>query len=87
MRSELLPLDCKPANSDQIIQLQLRAPAFPRGVELLLHKAGIVFLALGLERQLQSEQRTWVARVAFQVFAKNFLRACIVSVRYKRSAE
>src|SRR6266478_2483360 len=57
--------NCKPADSDQIIQLQLRASAFPRGLELLLHKAGIVFLALGLERLLQSEQRTWVARVPF----------------------
>jgi hypothetical protein len=50
-------------NLDQIIQLQLRAPAFPRGVELLLHKAGIIFLALGLEGVLQPEQRTRVARV------------------------
>jgi hypothetical protein len=50
-------------NSDQIIQLQLRASAFPRGLKLLLHKASIVFLALGLERLLQPEQRTRVARV------------------------
>jgi len=62
---ELLPLDCKPADLDQIIQPQLRVSAFPRGLELLLHKSCIVFLALGLERLLQSEQRTWVARVAF----------------------
>jgi hypothetical protein len=61
---ELLPPDCKPADSDQIIQLQWRASAFPRDLELLLHKAGIVFLALALERLLQPEQRTWVARVA-----------------------
>ena len=52
----MLPLDCKPANSDQVIQLQLRAPAFPRGLELLLHKASIVFLALDLEGLLQPEQ-------------------------------
>jgi hypothetical protein len=61
---QLLPLDRKPADSDQIIQLQLRISAVPRGLELLFHKAGIVFLALGRERLLQSEQRTWVARVA-----------------------
>src|ERR1700747_840285 len=84
---ELLPPDCKPLDSDQIIQLQLRIPAFPRGLELLLHKAGIVFLALSLERLLQSEQRTWVARVVVQVFAKNLLRARIVSVHQKRRAE
>jgi hypothetical protein len=62
---ESLPPDCKPADSYQIIQLQLRVSASPRGLKLLLHKGGIVFLALGLERLLQSEQRTWVARVAF----------------------
>ena len=60
---ELLPPDCKPADSDQIIQLQLCASAFPRGLELLLHEAGVVFLALGLECLLQPEQRTRVARV------------------------
>ena len=52
---ELLPPDCEPADSDQIIQLQLRASAFPRGLELFLHKARIVFLALGLEPLLQPE--------------------------------
>ena len=87
MRSELLPLDCKPANSDQIIQLQLRAPAFPRGLELLLHKASIVFLALGLEGLLQPEQRTRIARVVVQIFTENFLRVRIFSVHQQRRTQ
>src|SRR6266568_5749185 len=43
-----LPAASRCSDSDQIIQFQLRASAFPRGLELLFHKAGIVFLALRL---------------------------------------
>jgi hypothetical protein len=45
----------EPADSDKIMQLQLRASAFPGGLELLLHKARIVLPALGLDRLPQSD--------------------------------
>src|SRR6266699_1199288 len=42
----------------QVRYFELCVPALPRCLELLLDEAGIVFLALGLERLLQPEQRT-----------------------------
>src|ERR1700687_479947 len=47
----------------QVRYFELGAPALPRGLELLRDEAGIVVPLLRLERLLQSEQRTWVARV------------------------